>query len=332
MVAMANILKASAGHLRPFDIRRDLHDVADLVELCFAETLDRDGQRYVKQMREAAHNNLFIHWASSMGERASLPLTGYVWEESGRLVGNLSLIPFFLRGRRCYLIANVAVHPEFRRQGIARALTTRALEHIHSRQARAAWLHVREENDPALRLYLSLGFQERARRTTWHSLPSRMEPFPTPFLNPTYQVDIQAGGSWHWPEQHDWLMRIYPPEIAWHLPLNMSALSPNLWGAIYRMFSGIQVRHWVARRGQAFLAALVWQNNHAYSDSFWLAAPPEADGPVITLLLHSARQSLSPRRNVSLDFPAGSFVQDIRAAGFQMHHTLIWMELNFHSK
>ncbi len=329
MAVITDIANLSGGHLRPFDVRRDLNGVADLVELCFAETLDHDGQRYLRQMRDAARNTSFIQWASMVVEQTSLPLSGYVWEEAGQLVGNLSLIPFFLRGRRCYLIANVATHPEFRQRGIARALTSKALEHARAYRARAAWLHVRDDNDPAIRLYLSLGFRERARRTTWHSLPSGQETFPTPFLSPTYRVAVRIGSAQDWPQERDWIRQIYPPEVAWHLPLKLNALQPNLWGSLYRFFSGMQVRHWVAYRRETILAALAWQYMYTSADALWLAAPQETDGPVITSLLRSARQELSPRRSLALDFPAGRFGQDIRAAGFQIYHTLIWMEAPF---
>jgi GNAT superfamily N-acetyltransferase len=277
-------------------------------------------------MRAAARNAGFLQWAGADIEQTSLPLSGYIWEEDDCLVGNLSLIPFSLRGQRCYLIANVAVHPSYRRRGIARALTSRALEHARDQSARAAWLHVRDDNDPALRLYLSLGFEERSRRSTWHSLSPKMGAFSTPFLSPVYPVTVRRGSALHWPRAQAWLREVYPPEIAWHLPINMNALQPGLWGGLNRLFSGMRVRHWVALRGDRVLAALAWQSYYSNSDSLWLAAPAAADGSVITTLLRGARQDLAPGRPLTMDFPAGQFVQDIRAAGFGIHHTLIWME------
>jgi ribosomal protein S18 acetylase RimI-like enzyme len=326
MAVITNIANPAGGKLRPFDVRRDLSSVADLVELCFADTLDGDGQRYIKGMRDAARSPGFLSWAGAVVEHTSLPLSGYVWEEDRSLVGNLSLIPFLLHGKRCYLIANVAVHPDYRRRGIARALTAHALQHARSRRAHAAWLHVRADNDPAIRLYLSLGFQERARRTTWNSRSPGQAPLPAPFLSPTYPVEFRAGGAGSWPQARAWLKEAYPPEVAWHLPLSWTALQPTLWGGLHRLFSGIQVQHWVAQGRGGPLAVLACQKMYSHTDSFWLAAPKEADGAVITTLLRAARQDLSPRRPLVLDYPAGQFVQDIRAAEFEIHHTLIWME------
>ena len=115
--------------MRPFDVRRDLAPVADLVEQCFADTLDPDGERYLEQMRAASRNPGFLHFAAAASEWSSVPLSGYVWEEDGKVVGNISLIPFALHNQRNYLIANVATHPAYRRRGIARSLTAQAVEH-----------------------------------------------------------------------------------------------------------------------------------------------------------------------------------------------------------
>jgi len=65
-------------------------------------------------------------------------------------------------------ILNLAVHPERRRRGIARALLTEALSQARDRGAAMAWLEVRPSNTPALNLYASLGFQEVGRRPRYY--------------------------------------------------------------------------------------------------------------------------------------------------------------------
>src|SRR3972149_6106568 len=140
-------------NLRALNILRDLPQVADLIELCFSHTMDGGGQRYVQDMRRAGRDDNFLHWAARVSESASLPLSGYIWEENGRIVGNASLVPFRHQRQRIYLIANVAVHPDHRRKGIARALTQRALIHASEKKANAIWLHVRDDNPGAVKLY-----------------------------------------------------------------------------------------------------------------------------------------------------------------------------------
>src|SRR5574339_721274 len=164
--------------MRPLNVLRDLSAVADLIELCFSPTMDNDGQRYISDMRRASHDDSFLRWASHMKETATLPLMGYVWEQDGRIVGNASLIPFRDKGKRVFLVANVATHPDYRRHGIGRALTERVMKQARDKKASAIWLHVRDDNPGAIKLYEELGFREVARRTTWTALPDSSYPKP----------------------------------------------------------------------------------------------------------------------------------------------------------
>jgi [ribosomal protein S18]-alanine N-acetyltransferase len=65
-------------------------------------------------------------------------------------------------------LMNLAVHPERRRAGIARALLQEALSRARSLGAETAWLEVRPSNTPALALYKSLGFEEVGRRPKYY--------------------------------------------------------------------------------------------------------------------------------------------------------------------
>lgn len=61
-------------------------------------------------------------------------------------------------------ILNLAVHPQHRRQGIARALLLEAIDQGKGWGARTIWLEVRPSNTPARALYESVGFKEMGRR------------------------------------------------------------------------------------------------------------------------------------------------------------------------
>jgi len=63
-------------------------------------------------------------------------------------------------------IANVAVHPDFRRRGLGRALVERLLESGES--AKGAFLEVRIRNSDAIRLYRQLGFQDIGIRKKYY--------------------------------------------------------------------------------------------------------------------------------------------------------------------
>jgi ribosomal protein S18 acetylase RimI-like enzyme len=317
----------AGAHLRPFDVSRDLNAVADLVEACFADTLDEDGRRYVDQMHAAARNPRYLRWAMAVAENVSLPLTGYVWEESGRVAGNLSLIPYLSRGVRNYLIANVAVDPAYRQRGIARALTSAAIQHARRRGAQEVWLHVREENLAAKSLYLSLNFIERARRTSWEistiaTLETSGETSPVPDRG-----SLVRPAAEHWHLQREWLLETYPPELTWHLPFKLHNLRPDVWGSLYRFFSGAQVRLWGAVRGRTLLGVLAWQPQPSHADHLWLAAPPQLEEQAVEVLMPALRRGLPGRRRMVLDYPGGRAGFALEQAGFHRQQTLIWMQL-----
>lgn len=66
---------------------------------------------------------------------------------------------------------NVAVHPDFRRKGIAQALINKLVEQLKARGSRCLTLEVRASNTPAITLYEQLGFSEIGRRRNYYRNP-----------------------------------------------------------------------------------------------------------------------------------------------------------------
>jgi ribosomal-protein-alanine N-acetyltransferase len=66
-------------------------------------------------------------------------------------------------------IVNVAVHPTHRRQGVARRLLQALFERAAARGMAIATLEVRVRNEPAIRLYDSLGFRQIAIRKGYYA-------------------------------------------------------------------------------------------------------------------------------------------------------------------
>lgn len=305
--------------LRAFDPARDLDAVADLVELCFSSTLDADGHRYLRQMRSAARNPSFLRIAGNLGDALSFPMSGFVWVDNSKLVGNLSLIPFPARKKRTYLIANVAVHPDFRRQGIARALTDAALRHLHSIGADFPWLQVRDDNPPAIQLYESLGFQEQFRRTTWH-----LKPKSTPQLAPPTAIKIVPLQHKHTKKQQQWLHEAYPTAFEWHMPFKISDLRPGILGFFARMFNGVFVRQWAATLQNELVGTAAWQSTAGYYNYIWLGLAPESEEPAAHALLCYFAKVYGQRHTLSVDFPTGKVENALSTCGFNIHQTLIW--------
>ncbi len=65
-------------------------------------------------------------------------------------------------------IANLAVHPAFRRRGMARALLAHALQAAEQEELVSALLEVRASNAPALALYRAFGFAIVGRRKGYY--------------------------------------------------------------------------------------------------------------------------------------------------------------------
>jgi ribosomal-protein-alanine N-acetyltransferase len=66
-------------------------------------------------------------------------------------------------------ILNVATHVAHRRQGVARALMTRATSFASEKRARQILLEVRRSNMPAIRLYKALGFFAMGVRRNYYT-------------------------------------------------------------------------------------------------------------------------------------------------------------------
>jgi len=325
MAVITTHLAATAEQIRAYKPGRDTRAATDLVEMCFVDTLDPDGRSYLQQLHNSAYRSSFLERISPF-EPVSLPRTGFVWEEDGRLAGYLSLIPFFHQFQSYYLIANVAVHPDFRGRGIGRALTRRALTHARKHRVRAAWLQVRQDNGPATHIYRTEGFIERARRTTWLS--------GLPIENKTKErtdgIVIRSRQTKDWQLQQKWLKQLYPPELAWHLPIDQYAIRPGLSGSLYRLFNLVSPRFWVACQKDTLLGVLCQIRDSGYADTLLLAAPAEDDShrqnAAIQSLLKRVQRDNTRKRHLSLNLPADLWTEILINCGFYPQQTLLWME------
>lgn len=73
---------------------------------------------------------------------------------------------------------NIAVHPDYRRRGVGRALVLALCKALRRQMlASALTLEVRDSNAPAIALYDSLGFEQIGLRKTITNTPKRMHAF-----------------------------------------------------------------------------------------------------------------------------------------------------------
>ena len=158
MLAEALATRRTESGLRPFDLRRDLAALADLMELAFASEPDVMRSSVVTEMRRVAKAGpaLWLLAASDSGRGSYM--RGYVWTAGDRLVGNVTSSPD-LAYRDLMVVSNVAVHPDFRRRGIAEQLLQATLEDAARRHVRGIVLEAQTENAAALELYRKFGFE-----------------------------------------------------------------------------------------------------------------------------------------------------------------------------
>ena len=144
--------------LRPLDILRDLSGISQLVGSVFADDITREGAQIQRDLFLLALASPFLWALGRISAEIRDAFDGFVWVEDGRIVGNVTLTrddP----ARRVWSITNVAVHPTYRRRGIARTLMAAALDAVRQRGGGPVMLEVRADNVAAYRLYDGIGFR-----------------------------------------------------------------------------------------------------------------------------------------------------------------------------
>lgn len=66
---------------------------------------------------------------------------------------------------------NIAVSPEYRRRGVAKALVNELIAYLSQNDVIALLLEVRVSNQPAITLYEKMGFQQVGRRPNYYRNP-----------------------------------------------------------------------------------------------------------------------------------------------------------------
>ena len=126
-------------------------------------------ESHVKQVAELEKICFSDPWSeNSVASELNNPLS--VWlvaEENGIVCGYV--------GSQTVLdetdMMNIAVHPDFRRKGIAAALIAELVRLLKERGSRILRLEVRESNAPAIALYESLGFAQLGLRKNYYRNP-----------------------------------------------------------------------------------------------------------------------------------------------------------------
>lgn len=166
MLAEAILSRKPDQGLCRFDMRRDLRQLADLMDLAFASESEPTRSSIVAEMRRLAQAGPLLWLLDASYATLSPLMGGFVWIDNNRLVGNVTLSAES-GPRGLWAISNVAVHPDSRGHRIGRQLVEAALDEARHKGARTIVLEVQTDNTPAQRLYRELGFE---RYDTIHEL------------------------------------------------------------------------------------------------------------------------------------------------------------------
>ena len=120
--------------------------VAELEKLCFADPWSENS------IRSEVDNVLALWMVAMDGEQ----VVGYVGSQT--VCGETDMM-------------NIAVHPDYRRRGIAESLIDVLIRELKNRGSVCLTLEVRASNDPAIGLYEKLGFREVGLRKNYYRNP-----------------------------------------------------------------------------------------------------------------------------------------------------------------
>jgi ribosomal protein S18 acetylase RimI-like enzyme len=298
--------------IRPFSARTDLYGVARLLEEAFRREHNPSALLRVNfpfsnfpLMREIG----ILLWTLNYAPTFPETLEGFVWVEDGRVVGNATLTADLARGNR-YYISNVAVQPEYRRRGIARALMQASLEHIRRHQAQRVLLNVRPHNAGALQLYTNLGFKTLEMRGEWRlaALPLRLPAIQITALRPLRWSDARAVSELVCATTPANVQPYHPRTRVFELTWD-----GRLFERIGDFLIGQTTRRWVLERDGRLAALLrVRGRNLALPHQLAIEAHPNVRGHVENELIAVACQELA-------QFPA----REIRAAATSAYPELV---------
>jgi ribosomal protein S18 acetylase RimI-like enzyme len=303
---------------------RDVPQIAGLVELSFDRTLDYSSRLALRNVRWMAERGETF-WKLSILLGSVNPeewAHGAVWEEAGRVVGNITLT------RRtpetgAWLMSNVAVHPDFRRRGAGRGMIRFALDEIQSRGGSTVYLQVDVENETAVRMYRELGFGEIGRRTSWTRSPGPAAGGAGGIGDdPSCRVAPRRTPEWR--EEYALWKAISPAGFAWNTPLSEGIFRPSAERWLQQAMLGESQKHYLAWCGGRVAASLYAIRRPSGWEGFLLQAEGTG-GRVERSLWKEAWKGAAPDTNCLLETVPESSADVLTDLGFQKRRTFIWM-------
>lgn len=318
---------AEVDGLRPVDLRRDLRPLADLIELVFADSMDSAGRSAIREMRYLSHMGYGLKLIARMNDLALGISLGFVYIKDGKLVGNVSVYPagYPKSMGETWILANVAVHPDYQRLGIAHSLAGATLEMIRKRGGTRVILQVNCDNVAAQRLYERHGFIYERAWQIW----GRSGFFRSP-------ASAASSGVVHRLRRSERAAALSlaqearPNELGglgWLKPVQRADFFTPRWKQLLQFVSLGGVERYVIRDedGRGILALCLLESAMSFSNvRGWLFSAPQAErGPLAAELLNYVTR-LYERSTIHFEHPKDDdVVNDV----FKRHRFTVKREL-----
>lgn len=316
--------KASTG-VRPLNLHRDVSSVTSLLEMVFKQQIGSSGRKALSPTNPLGFN-LF---------RQNPAVPGFVYEKEGQVIGNLSLLESRPAGR--YLVANIAVHPDFRRQGIARQLMSQVINYTAKRNGRKIVLQVEEDNTGAITLYRNFGFKPIGTVAVWqlnyYHLRSLNTPAPVSARRPDHYADFDIRPL----RRHESTAAFqldgltYPLNLQWPEAITPNAYRLDWAGRLRKLLTGKQTEIWTAAVDENQLVGLgVIETDWGRPHLLKMRTLPEWQDKVERVLLAKILRRLKymSRRPIVTDQRKEDVHLEelLREAGFERKRVLMTME------
>ncbi len=334
MSAAALVGKTPFSGLRPVNLRTDLGGMADLIEICFGPTMDETGRAGVREWRMVAQSNSMSFLYSGLDRALGGLEQGFVWIEGGLLVGNVTISPAnYPRSMgKGYIVANVAVHPDYRGRGLAHELMQAALDLIRSKGGQFAILQVDVDNEIAKRLYTRFSFRAERAFIRWQRAPYLRPPQRLPDM--PFMTLRQAN---EWRAEYALAELVRPNSqggLGWLRPTHPDLFRPALLRTLADWTIARSEEHWIVRRenGREILASLRATLAFGGPDRLELLVHPAQQTRLTEPMINYALRRLEGRRRTAIiEHPADDAVTTrvMEQYQFQRRSTTLHMRYTF---
>lgn len=318
-----------ANGLRPLNLARDWRHVLDLIELAFGDRLDAEAQRALRSMRAPGPLAPLLAWLDGLSPPGEGAMPGFVWEQGGRVVGTAGVrrVHSLSRG---WLVSNVAVHPDWRGQGIGRAMLEAALDFAQEQGGAWVILQVRDDNPAARRLYDSLGFRVIAQVARLRRAGVGNAPAPSHSGRRLRRVGWLDGFA-----LLQLARALTPHDVLWPDAMNRDLYQTGPWSRLVGWLQGYSRRWWILDEpGRSFRAAVGVEVNsrNAWHRLRLLVSPEAQSEELASELVAFGLAQLAGAGSLPVEIEQPDSAQEVQSAllgaGFEPTFSLAHMRLD----